>query len=124
MLQILLLLFLSLSLYAEGMDEAALEGIHTEALWFVAVIAMMSVISFVVSRRQAQNYEEKMQLKKTLQQKEPGCETASEASEAEEGLEVDRLLELAKLHKEGLLTKEEFGAFKMKLYEERKGTKK
>ena len=116
-----ILLLFSLSLFAEGMDEAALEGIHTEALWFVAVIAVMSVVSFVVSRRNAQKYEEKMQEQKALQQEEADREPASEASEAEEGLEVDRLLELAKLHKEGLLTQEEFMAFKMKLYREIKG---
>ena len=116
MLKTILLLLLSLSLYAEGMDEAALQGIYTEALWFVAVITVMSVVSFVVSRHNAQKYEEKMQREKLLQQEETEDEPDLEEPEVEEGSEVDRLLELSKLHKEGLLTKEEFMAFKLKLY--------
>ena len=116
----ILLLYAPL-LFAEGMDEAALEGIHTEALWFVAVIAVMSVVSFVVSRRNAQKYEEKMRQQKAQQQEKEAEVSVAETEVVEpqtDVLEVDRLLELSKLHKEGLLSYEEFMAFKTKLYKE------
>jgi len=119
MLRLEFLLLLSLSLHAEGIDEAALEGIYTEAAWFVAVIAVMSVVSFVVSRRNARKYEEQMLREKEKQKEEPAVvPTVKEDDADEEASEVDRLLELAQLHKDGLLSHEEFMAFKTKLYRE------
>jgi len=109
----------SLSLFAEGMDDAALESIYTEAAWFVAVIAVMSVVSFVVSRRNARKYEEQMLREKEKKKEEVvDAPTVQEGDSDEKESEVDRLLELAQLHKDGLLSHEEFMAFKMKLYRE------
>ena len=117
MLKLSVLLLLVISLYAEGIDDADLEGIYTEALWFVAVIGVMSAVSFVVSRRNAQNYEEELRLKKIAQVDEASEKYEMEKSKvAPSSSEVDRLLELSKMHKEGLLSKEEFMAFKLKLY--------
>ena len=122
------------SLLADGIPDKALGAIHTEALWFVGVIAVMAVISFVVSSRNAKKYAEKMAREK--REEESGkSEEARGKSEAErkkrkevteksKGDEsdssVDRLLELSKLHKEGLLSKEEFLTFKTELYRELK----
>ena len=109
----------SLSLFAEGMDDAALESIYTEAAWFVAVIAVMSVVSFVVSRRNAQKYEEQMLREKEKQKEEVvDVPTVKESDADVKEPEVDKLLELAQLHKDGLLSQEEFMVFKTKLYRE------
>ncbi len=109
----------SLSLFAEGMDEAALEGIYTEAAWFVAVIAVMSVVSFVISRRNARKYEEQMLREKEKKKSEVVDVPAVKESDADvKEPEVDKLLELAQLHKDGLLSHEEFMAFKTTLYRE------
>ena len=117
MLRVGVLIFLFMSLHAEGMDDTALEGIYAEATWFVAVIAVMSLFSFVISRRQARKYEEEQRLKK-LEQKEDILNepVLDEFTDVDSESEVDKLLELSKLHKEGLLSKEEFMAFKLKLY--------
>jgi len=135
------LLFLMInSLLAEGIPDKALGPIYTEALWFVAVIAVMAVISFVISSRNAKRYEEKLALEKREESlgkseeesgkgQEERVKGEEELGKSEENLEtlddgrassVDRLLELSKLHKEGLLSKEEFITFKMQLYRELK----
>ena len=116
---VLLILMIN-TLMADGISDEALGPILTEASWFVAVIAVMGVISFVVSSRNAKKYAEKIALEK---KDEIAVEKEAEATYSELALnqndsEVDRLLELSKLHKEGLLSKKEFMAFKMKLYRE------
>ena len=115
-------IFMINSLKAEGLSDEALGPIYTEALWFVGVIAVMGVISFVISSRNAKKYAEKMALEKSEEalveiEVEP---TFSELALDEGDSEVDRLLELSKLHKEGLLSKEEFMTFKTELYRELK----
>ena len=39
------------------MDAQALDGVYTEAMWFVAVFVSMSIVSFFVSRRNARKFE-------------------------------------------------------------------
>ena len=117
MLKVSILVLMSLSLYAEGLDDAALQEIYTEAMWFVAVIAVMSVVSFVISRRNAEKYEEKVRLEKMAKKEEVVVSTKSQPTTTK-GSEVDRLIELSKMYEEGLLSKEEFMAFKLKLYRE------
>ena len=108
------------NLMADGISNEALGPILAEAAWFIGVIAVMAVISFVVSRRNAKKYDEKMAREKrqTLVDEKEVALAYSELELGESNSEVDRLLELSKLHQEGLLSKEEFMAFKMKLYRE------
>ena len=148
-------------LQAEGIPEEQLGAIYSEALWFVGVVSVMAVASFVISSRNAKKYEEKLaqekrqerlgkrekreestgkrkekreKRKESLGKSEVERETREEESgkrkeenEKRKGDEsdssVDRLLELSKLHKEGLLSKEEFMTFKTELYRELKGLK-
>ena len=123
-------IFMINSLKAEGLSDEALGPIYSEALWFVGVIAVMGVISFVVSSRNAKKYAEKMALEKrekrlekseeALEQREENLGKSTESQDDESDSSVDRLLELSKLHKEGLLSKEEFMTFKTELYRELK----
>ena len=113
------------SLKAEGLSDEALGPIYSEALWFVGVIAVMGVISFVISSRNAKKYEIEMLAKREREKSEEVVEkrdevvaVASEEEPESKESQVDRLLELSKLHKEGLLSKDEFMAFKLKLYRE------
>ena len=105
------------SLRAEGISDEALGPIFTEASWFVGVIVVMGVISFVISGRNARKHEAELLVKREQQAAAVVAVVSEEESEVQES-EVDRLLELSKLHKEGLLSKDEFMAFKMKLYRE------
>ncbi len=121
MLRVLLLLSVSLIAYAEGMDEQALSSIYTEAIWFVSVIMVMSVVSFFVSRRNARRYEEKRLREHDKEKDEVVNVSVAEEEEPldlTDAVSVEKLLELARLHQEGLLSKEEFMAFKSKLYRE------
>ena len=116
--------FIINNLTAEGISDEALGPIYTEALWFVGVIAVMAVISFVVSSRNAKRHAEKMALEKHQEKVEVREDEAVETSIPssaileEDASSVDRLLELSKLHKEGLLSEAEFMVFKKQLYRE------
>jgi len=118
-------LFLINNVTAKGISDEALGPIYTEALWFMSVVGVMAVISFVISSRNAKKYEIKMLAKREREKREEvvkkRAEVVTVVPEEEPEVkvsEVDRLLELSKLHKEGLLSKDEFMAFKMKLYRE------
>ncbi len=118
------ILFTSM-LHAEGIPEEKLGAIYTEALWFVGVIGVMAVISFVVSSRNAKRYEEQLAREKreVAVEKEKVDEvmvTPVDEQSLEDGSSVDRLLELSQLHKEGLLSEAEFMVFKKELYRELK----
>ena len=110
-------LFLINNVTAKGISDEALGPIYTEALWFVGVFAVMGVISFVISGRNARKHEAALLVKREQQAAAVVAVVPEEEAEDKES-EVDRLLELSKLHKEGLLSKDEFMAFKMKLYRE------
>ena len=118
-------LFLINNVTAKGISDEALGPIYTEALWFMGVVGVMAVISFVVSSRNAKKYEVEMLAKREREKREEVVKKRAEVvamvpkEEPEvKASEVDRLLELSKLHKEGLLSKDEFMAFKLKLYRE------
>ena len=100
----------------EGIPEEALGSIYTEALWFVAVIVVMAIISFVISSRNAKRYEEEMTLKRA-QEKESEVEDGEQTSLIE--LERDdRITALSKLRDQGLLKESEFTVLKRHLLAE------
>ncbi len=108
--KLLLSLLTLTSLQAEGIDQESLGDIYTEAIWFVAVFALMSIISFVVSRKHAKEYAQKNPSPKQSSPEKPD-EPAEEisANPTDTGKnEIDRLTELSKMLKDGLLSEEEF----------------
>ena len=118
------LLFLPLwaltSLQAKGIDPDDMSEIYTEAILFVAVFGLLSIISFIVSRKHAKQYAEKGISSKQDEPEAPKETTETipadhaETAETAEN-EVDKLIELSKMLKEGLITEEEFQLFKKKL---------
>ncbi len=96
---LLLPLLILTSLQAEDIDPDKLSEIYTEGIWFVALFTVMSIISFIVSKRHAKQHTQKhtddIAQKKAL------------AAEQERQKE-DRLTELSKLVDDGLLREEEF----------------
>ena len=113
------------SSHAEGIEPEALDGIYTEAFWFIAVFFVMSIVSFFVSRRNAKKYEVKLHVEKKLQREQEQKEKLikekedlkrqKELNNKDFSKEVDRLLELSKLLEKGHISEAEFQAFKAKL---------
>jgi len=112
MQRLLLIVITSTLLQAEkGIPEEALGSIYTEALWFIGVITVMGIISFVVSSRNAKRYEAEMALKQVQLKKK---ETEKEA-EIEKPLFLSRITELEELRDKGLLKNSEFSILKRHL---------
>ena len=105
------------SLRADAIDPDDLSNIYTEAVLFVAVFALMSIISFIISRKHARQYDQKNPFSKQSspeKPEEPAEEISADPAAADTN-EIERLVELSKLLKDGLLTKEEFQILKQKL---------
>lgn len=96
----------SISLHAEAIESEALNDIYVEAVLFVTVFAVMSIISFIISRRHAREYV----------QAEDSLEPVDEKKAAEYVHMADdkgqRLIELSKMLKEGVLSEAEFDLLK------------
>ncbi len=104
----------SISLHAEPIEPEALNDIYVEAVLFVTVFAVMSIISFIISRRHAREYVE---AKTSLE--EDSFAPVDEKKETEyvdmEDDKRQRLDELAKMLKEGMLSEAEFTLLKQGL---------
>ena len=96
---LLLPLLILTSLQAEDIDPDKFSEIYIQGILFVALFTVMSIISFIVSKRHAKQHVQKhtddIAQKKAL------------AAEQERQKE-DRLTELSKLVDDGLLREEEF----------------
>ncbi len=117
--QLLLPLFISSSLFSKDIEEMdkiiplapeVEKSIYIEATLFVAVFVLMSIISIVISKKHAkQNLlkdKEKREKQKAQEAKvlveEKKSQTDKESDQAE------RVIELSKMLKDGLITNEEF----------------
>jgi len=103
------------SLHAEGISEEALGSIYVEAMWFVGVFSVMAIISFVISSRNAKAYAQKEKLRKRTDEPKRVNVEKKEEADAENTVQIDRLIALSKLLKEGHITEAEFQQFKAKL---------
>ena len=101
---------------AEGIPDEALGSIYTEALWFVGVIAVMAIISFVISSRNAKQYQEKMAIKRT-QEREIEIVNKEYIPSRDSKID-DRIVALSKLRDQGLLKDNEFTILKRHLVAE------
>ena len=100
----------------KGIPEEALGSIYTEALWFVGVIAVMGIISFVISSRNAKRYEEEVALKRV---KEREAEIENKAlTPIRDPQKDDRIAALSKLRDQGLLKDSELTVLKRHLLAE------
>jgi choline-glycine betaine transporter len=97
-------LITAISIYAREANEQELHSIYNEAILFVAVFTLMSVISFIVSKRQAKKY---------MQHKDLEKDDESDSVEVQKRSEAQiRVEELEKMCRDGLLTQAEFEVLK------------
>lgn len=106
----------SISLHAEAIEPEALNDIYVEAVLFVTVFAVMSIISFIISKRHAREY---------VGEETPPEEDSLVPVNEKENIEyVDmaddkrqRLNELTKMLKERVLSEAEFRLLRQSLIE-------
>jgi len=101
----------------EGLDANTLDGIYTEAILFVAIFGIMSIISIIISKRNAKKYE--------LENPLDARRAARKEAELEKELlrlvpqknddKTSRLIELSKMLEDGTISKEEFKVLKQNL---------
>ena len=87
------------ALQAKEVAPEELDAIYTEAIWFVAVFGVMAIISIIYSSRHAAQYT-KDQAENIAEKKALSIEHTKQKEK--------RINELSELHKDGLLTQEEF----------------
>ncbi len=95
--------FTSLNAAAIAPDE--LDSIYTEAIWFVAVFSVMSIISIVISKRQAKKYAEENPVVKNKIEEVSALHT-------KRIIATDRVDALSKYVESRVLTEEEFQILK------------
>ena len=98
----------------EGIPEEALGSIYTEALWFIGVITVMAIVSFIVSSRNAKRYESGM-IEKRAQLKEKEKQERKEHISSKNSEVEERIATLSKLRDKGLLKESEFSVLKQHL---------
>ncbi len=112
--QLLTPLLIFSTLYAEEIEEIPpldpeiVKSLYIESALFVTVVILMSVISIVVSKKHAaQNLlddQKKREERKTREE----AEKRSQATSIKEPKETQRVEELSKMLKDGLITDDEF----------------
>ena len=96
---ILTVLFVSV-LNGAGIEDKALDSIYQEAMWFVGVFTFMSVVSIIISKKNAAKYEvdNPIDIRRAALQKEKDLLDAT----------TKRMPELVKLYEDGLINKKEY----------------
>jgi len=117
MLKIFILFFMALSSYAAELNSENLSSIYKEATAFVVVIGIMAVISIYFSRKHAAQYEldNPLEDRKAARQKELENELKKQFQMRaldENGNKIDRMMELSKMLKDGIITEDEFQSLK------------
>ncbi len=115
--QLLLPLFMFSSLFAKDIEEMdkiiplapeAEKSIYIEATLFVAVFALMSIISIIISKKHAKQNALVDREKREKQKAQEEAEKRSQSSFIEEPKKTKRVEELSTMLKDGLITDEEF----------------
>ncbi|WP_373036124.1 hypothetical protein [Sulfurimonas sp.] len=103
--------------YAEGIDPNALDSIYNEAILYLTIFSIMSIVSYVISKRNAKKYEQEHSLKdrKAANKKEELEDFYLSTMTKENEDKIAKLKELSKLLKDGIITKEEFDILKESL---------
>ena len=108
MVKLFLLIFLFSFTYAGEISSDALDGIFVEAILFIMLFTIMGVISFFISRKHAQKYEQKNPLheRRTARKKRELIERFLTINSARNKDAV--LLWLSKLVEKNIIDDEEF----------------
>ena len=108
------LLFISSSLYAEEIekiqeiDPDVMNSIYIEAALFVTVFTLMSVASIIISKKHAAQNAINERNAREKQKAQEEVEKRSQTSSIEDPNETERVTELSKMLKDGLITDDEF----------------
>ena len=92
----------------QKIDPDTLSSIYIEAALFVAVFTLMSIASIIISKKHAKQNALKDQKERKKQKAQEEAEKRSQASSIEHTPEKERVAELSKMLKDGLITDEEF----------------
>jgi hypothetical protein len=108
------LIFIFSFTYAQGVDAQEMDSIYSEAILFVSIFSVMSIVSFVVSKRNAKKYEQQNPLKerKDAKKKEELEDLYLNTTTKENKDKIAKLVELSQMLKEGIINKEEFDILK------------
>jgi len=102
------------SLYAEEIEEIqpldpeVARSLYIESALFVAVFTLMSIVSIIISKKHAAQNLVDDKKKREEKKAQEEAEKRSQMSSIEEPNETERVTELSKMLKDGLITDEEF----------------
>ena len=106
------------SLYAEEIEEVqpldpeVVKSLYIESALFVAVFTLMSIVSIIISKKHAAqnliNARNAREKQKALEEVEKRSQTSSIEHSDDASHETERVTELSKMLKDGLITDEEF----------------
>jgi len=104
-------------LSAKEIDTDNLGGIYTEAILFLAVFGTMSIVSIIISRKNAKKFESENPLegRKTARREEALKKELEDIPVSAQTTDIDRLIELSNMLKNGLISKKEFDTLKANL---------
>jgi len=101
------------SLQAEDIDPDTLNSIYIEAILFVTVFGLMSVASFIISKKHAkQNALKDLQKKRLQEEADKKSQVHPDAQPNDISDETKRVKELSKMLEDGLITDKEFQTLK------------
>ena len=112
--QLLTPLLIFSSLYAEEIEEIqpldpeVVKSLYIESALFVAVFTLMSIVSIIISKKHAAQNLLNDREKREKQKAQEEAEKRSQPSFIEDPIEKERVTELSKMLKDGLITDEEF----------------
>lgn len=114
MSKLLILIFLFSFAHAEGMDSDILDDIFKDAILFILFFGIISIISFIISKKNAEIYELKnpLQERKDATRKRKLIEMYLNSSSTKIKGKTAVLLELSKLLEKKTIDKEEFQILK------------
>lgn len=116
-MKLLLPIFLSSFLNAKGIDADNLGSIYTEAIIFVAVFAVMSIVSIIISKRNAKKFEVENPLeeRKATRREEMLKKELKDIPVVSKNSDLDRLIELSTMLQNNSISQKEFDILKASL---------
>ena len=104
-------------LNAKGIDSDNLGSIYTEAIVFIAVFGVMSIVSIIISKRNAKKFEAEHPLeeRKAIRREEILKKELQDVQEVSKNSDLDKLIELSSMLKSDLISQKEFDTLKANL---------
>ncbi len=102
----------------KGIDADALSGIYNEAILFVAIFSIMSIISIIISKRNAKKFEKENPLeeRKAARKEEESKKQLDNADIKYNEDKTAKVLELSNMLKDGLIDEDEFKTLKKEIF--------